>query len=292
MFGALELAPPKRRSAPGAEPKGPVYTPGMSSWTEFVQDAQPGHAVQVYADLDDLARSVAAYLSAGFENGEPAVVVATREHVARIAETLAGAGWDERRIQADRLLVLADADATLAEFMDGGLPSATRFEAVLGGLLDRVAERFPRVRIRVFGEMVDLLVERGQTEAVVRLEQLWNELARRRSFSLLCGYRLDVFDRATQTGLLPDVCAEHSHVLPAGDPERLSRAVDFALEEVLGPVDAGKVYLLVGERIREARVPVGQLVLMWVSANMPGLADRILASARTHYSEPLTAASS
>ena len=47
--------------------------------------------------------------------------------------------------------------------------------------------------------------------------------------------------------------------------------------------DAGKVYLLVGERIREARVPVAQLVLMWVSANMPGLADRILASARTHY---------
>jgi len=92
-----------------------------------------------------------------------------------------------------------------------------------------------------------------------------------------------VFDLATQTGLLPHVCAEHSHVLPAADPERLSRAVDLALDDVLGHEDAGKVYLLVGERIREARVPAAQLVLMWVSANMPGLADRILASARTHY---------
>jgi hypothetical protein len=255
----------------------------MSSWTEFVRDARSGHAVQVYADLDELAGSVAAYLSAGFENGEPAVVVATREHVTRFAEKLAAAGWDEQKVQADRLLVLADADAMLAEFMDGELPSAPAFEAVVGGLLDRVAERFPRGRTRVFGEMVDLLAERGQTEAAVQLEQLWNELARRRSFTLLCGYRMDVFDRATQTGLLPDVCAEHSHVLPAADPERLSRAVDFALDEVLGPTDAGKVYLLVGERIREARVPVAQLVLMWVSANMPGLADRILASARTHY---------
>jgi hypothetical protein len=261
----------------------------MSSWTEFVHDAQSGHAVQVYADLDDLAESVAAYLSAGFENGEPAVVVATRDHVARFAQKLAAAGWDERKVQADRLLVLADADATLAGFMDDELPSATKFEAVLGNLLDRVAERFPGVRTRVFGEMVDLLAARGQMEAAVRLEQLWNELARARSFTLLCGYRLDVFDRATQTGLLPDVCAEHSHVLPAADADRLSRAVDFALDEVLGPVDAGKVYLLVGERIREARVPVAQLVLMWVSANMPGLADRILASARTHY---LTAATS
>jgi hypothetical protein len=255
----------------------------MSSWTDVVRGESAGHAVQVYADLDELAGSVAAYLSAGFEAGEPAVVVATRAHVGRFAEKLDAAGWDERKIQADRLLVLADADATLAQFMDGKLPSATAFEAVLGGLLDRVAERFPRERIRVFGEMVGLLAERGQIEAAVKLEQLWNELARRRSFSLLCGYRLDVFDRATQTGLLPDVCAEHSHVLPAGDPERLSRAVDFALDQVLGPTDAGKVYVLVGEQIREARVPVAQLVLMWVSANMPGLADRILATARTHY---------
>lgn len=255
----------------------------MSTWTDFVQGSHAGHAVQVYADLDELAGSVAAYLYAGFENGEPAVLVATREHVARFAEKLAAAGWDERKVQADRLLVLVDADATLAEFMDGDRPSAPAFEAVIGTLLDRVAERFPQAPIRVFGEMVDLLAARGQTEVAVQLEQLWNELARRRSFSLLCGYRLDVFDRATQTGLLPDVCAEHSHVLPAADPERLSRAVDLALDEVLGPTDAGKVYLLVGERIREARVPVAQLVLMWVSANMPGLADRILASARTHY---------
>jgi hypothetical protein len=30
-------------------------------------------------------------------------------------------------------------------------------------------------------------------------------------------------------------------------------------------------------------VPAPQLALMWVSANMPALADRILASARTRY---------
>ena len=250
---------------------------------DFVRGESAGHAVQVYADLDELAGSVAAYLASGFEAGEPAVVVATREHVARFAARLAAAGWDEKTIQADRLLVLADADATLTQFMEDGMPSTSAFESAVGGLLDEVGERFPGRRIRVFGEMVDLLAERGQTEAAIRLEQLWNELARRRNFSLLCGYRVDVFDLATQTGLLPHVCAEHSHVLPAADPERLSRAVDLALDDVLGHEDAGKVYLLVGERIREARVPAAQLVLMWVSANMPGLADRILASARTHY---------
>jgi hypothetical protein len=30
-------------------------------------------------------------------------------------------------------------------------------------------------------------------------------------------------------------------------------------------------------------VPAAQLILMWVSANMPALAERILESARTQY---------
>jgi hypothetical protein len=64
---------------------------------------------------------------------------------------------------------------------------------------------------------------------------------------------------------------------------RLAKAVDQALEEVLGAAEAGKVYVVVAEQIRQDRVPAPQLVLMWVSANMPVLADRILASARTRY---------
>src|SRR6266513_5652462 len=139
----------------------------MSSWTDFVRGDSAGHAVQVYSDHDELAASVAAYLGSGFEAGEPGVVVATREHVARFAARLAAAGWDEQKIQADRLLVLADADAMLARFMEDGLPSAPAFDSALGGLLDQVAERFPGARIRVFGEMVDLLVERGQAEAAL-----------------------------------------------------------------------------------------------------------------------------
>jgi hypothetical protein len=117
------------------------------------------------------------------------------------------------------------------------------------------------------------------------LEELWNELARTRRFSLLCGYHLDVFDRAAQRTPLPQVCRLHSDVMPVPDPQRLARAVDAALSEVLGPEQAGKVYMLVGDEARRNRVPVAQLVLMWASANLPESADRILARARRHYSE-------
>ncbi|MDX6470277.1 MAG: hypothetical protein QOF75_2080, partial [Gaiellaceae bacterium] len=239
-----------------------------------------GHAAQVYADVGELASSVSAYLAAGFEAGEPGVVVAAPEHLSVFMAGLAAAGWDEARIQSAGLLATADAGETLAFIMDGGdTPSAAKFEAAVGGLLDR----FPGKHVRAFGEMVDLLSRESKVDAAIALEELWNDLGRRRDFALLCGYSLNVFDREAQAGVLPHVCRTHSHMLPALDPARLTRAVDSALEEVLGAPEAGKVYVLVGQQLRSERIPMGQVLLMWVSANMPALAERVLASARARY---------
>ena len=92
--------------------------------------------------------------------------------------------------------------------------------------------------------MVDLLCRRGvRTPRTARaaLERFRPE----RRFSLLCGYRLDVFDPQAQTETLPHICREHSHVLPARNYPRFARAVDNALREVLGPNQAATVYVLV-----------------------------------------------
>jgi hypothetical protein len=256
-----------------------------AAWTGFLHGSGPaGHAVQVYRDVSELADSVAKYLAVGFDLGEPTVMIATPEHWACFGERLAESGWTAARIEQRGLLFCADADTTLAAIMDGDRPSAEQFEAVVGGLMDRVGARFPNRRIRAFGEMVDLLCERGNPSGAAALEELWNRLARRRSFSLLCGYRIDVFDREAQVSLLPQICRSHSHVLPARDPERLERAVDAALEETLGQ-QAGQVYAMVGEQLRRKQVPPAQLALMWVSSQMPRSAERILESAKARYLE-------
>lgn len=262
----------------------------MARWNDFLQGAAPsGHAVQIYNDVDELADSVAAYLVAGFEAGDPGLVIATGEHTRRYSERLAAAGWDASQLEETGQLVVADAEETLDSFMVHDEPLPEAFEQVVGGLLDTVAARFPGGHVRAFGEMVDVLCERGQPEAAVRLEGLWNDMARRRRFSLLCGYRLNLFDRRAQVHTLPHVCRAHTHVLPAVDAERLEQAVDLALEEILGPQTAGKVYVVVRSETPETSVPMPQLILMWVSVNMPLLAERILASARTHYTAPAAA---
>lgn len=238
--------------------------------------------MQVYGDARELGASVAKYLSVGFDLGEPALVIATPEHWEIFSGLLAESGWSRARIEERGLLEVADAETTLAALMEDGRPSASLFDQVIGGRMDEVSSRFPDRRIRAFGEMVDLLAGAGDMDGALELETLWNRLAARRSFSLLCGYSLDVFDPELQASALPAICRSHSHMLPAEDPARLERAVGAALDEVLGK-GSEKVYELAGRQLARREVPTAQLALMWVSSQMPRSAERILHSARERY---------
>ena len=267
-----------------------VYTPAMQPrWTEFLHGSTVEHGVQVYDDPAELAASVAAFLAAGLDAGQPGIVVATPEQWTSFAERLDARGVDARANLERGHLVFADASETLAAITVDDAPSADRFGVVIGELLDR-AERASEREPRVFGAMVDLLCRDGRTEAAFALEELWNELARSRRFSLLCGYRLDVFDVRAQAAALPHVCGLHSHVAPAGNYARLAGAVDRALDEVLGSAGAGNVYRAVARDRDDVRVPMAQLIMMWLSENTPAVAESVLAAAREHYGAPARAA--
>lgn len=240
------------------------------------------HDVVLYDGVDELSAAAVPFLAEGFAAGEPALVLATPDHRAALSDGLREGGLDPVQLERQGRLMFADAEDVLASILVAGELSPERFEQVVEGLLDTVAAGSEQ-RPRVFGELVDLLSSRDAVEAADALEELWNRLGAHRPFSLLCGYRVDVFDRDLHVGLLPQVCGTHAHVLAAGDSDRLRDAVDAALVETLGPADAHKVYALVGQRIHEARVPSAHLALMWVSAHMPRAAERVLASARTHY---------
>lgn len=254
------------------------------SWGDFLRvAADSSHGVQVYGDTSELADSVAAYLAAGFERGQPAVVVALPEHVRLFAEKLDGRGWSLAGAERDGLAVVADAEQTLASLLGPDGPVPARFERSVEALLDRAERGRPNQPVRVFGEMVDLLARRDCLAAANELERLWNALMTKRRFSLLCGYRLDVFDLRAQSDALPHICREHSHVLPARNYPRFARAVDDALREVLGPSQAASVYVIVSRTTAYERAPLAQSILMWVNENLPAQSARILDSARTHY---------
>jgi hypothetical protein len=247
------------------------------------------HLVQLYRDPVELAESVATFFAAGFEAGEPAVAIATGAHWPAFAERLARRGHDARDLESRGMLVVRDAHATLEAFTDGRSLSARRFREIVNELLDRAADAAPNRRIRAFGEMVDVLVGQGDRTGADVLEGFWNDLGEKRDFTLLCGYRVDLFDAEAQASLLPQVYRSHTHVLPLADAERLELAVGRALAEVLGEADAQKVYAQVARQEQAKSAPAAHLALMWVSAHMPRTAAEVLAIARSHYTNAAAA---
>jgi hypothetical protein len=254
------------------------------SWKTFLESATPAeHAVQVYTELEELTESVGCFLDAGFRAGEPALVIATPEHWEAVRAELERRGSDLAELEAGGTITVLDADETLALFMDGDLPVDQRFEQTVGGALDDVAGRFPEKTVRAFGEMVDLLLQRGQQAAAIAVEELWNRLLESRRCALLCAYELDLFDVDAQTSVLPEIVRTHTHPRPVADPARLASAVHDSLSEVVGSDAAAWIYLKVAETVPRTALPRAQAVLMWLSRNQPTTAERVLQGARVRY---------
>jgi hypothetical protein len=233
------------------------------------------HFVRLYDQTADLAGAVAEYMRSGLERGEAAIIIATAEHRrAFLARLPAG---DER-------LVVLDAEGTLERFMANGMPQWGEFHRVIGGLIAELRLRYPAVR--AYGEMVDVLWQRGEREAAIRLEEYWNELGQLQTFSLFCAYRMDPRDPAQYGGALQSVCKVHSHLLPARDIERFDAAVRAASTRVLREPLAGLLLALAASHQPATLMPLGQATLFWLHRNMPRTAEKVLSELSA---EPSTA---
>jgi hypothetical protein len=93
--------------------------------------------------------------------------------------------------------------------MENGMPRTASFRHAMGAVIDEVCRGRADCVIRAYGEMVDVLWRAGNQEAAIRLEVLWNNLARQYSFSLLCGYSMGNFYK--HPAGMRDVCALHTH---------------------------------------------------------------------------------
>ncbi len=180
-----------------------------------------GHLVQFYENDAFLAESVRDFIVAGFENDEAAVIVATKEHRVAIDQLLEATEFDLQSLRNEGRYVLLDANETLSRFMVDGEPEQALFSAAVGSRVARAAECGNEVRI--FGEMVALLWERGNVAGALRLEELWNELAKAHPFSLLCAYPMsNLADQAA----FREVCARHTRVIPTETYTALTDADD------------------------------------------------------------------
>ena len=174
----------------------------------------PRHIVQFYEESGFLCAAVAEYLADGVREGQPLVVIATEAHRRLITFHLRAKGFDFDAARRDPPCLWIDAHAALATFMVGSTPDADLFRANVGQAIDAIRRTRPRAPIRAYGEMVDLLAQDGNLDGAVRLEALWNDLARSHPFALLCAYAVGNFSEESDAAGFADICHLHAHVIP------------------------------------------------------------------------------
>lgn len=191
----------------------------MNAWPSPTPQSGHFHAVRFYENATALGRIVAEFLGEGLAQGSAGLLIGAPDHISTIEEALYRRGFDVARLKREGDLTVADAEATLRAFMIDGMPDGHLFRATMAPILDGIAVSRQSGVIRAYGEMVDVLWRAGQNVAAVKLEMLWNELARSHDFSLLCGYSMGNFYKSAS---IDEICEHHTHVVSAdGDYGRV-----------------------------------------------------------------------
>jgi signal transduction histidine kinase len=177
--------------------------------------ASADHLLQFYEREDFLYEVVADYLAQGLREGRPLITIATPEHEQGFVHTLEKRGVDTKAVRAAGRWITADARETLGLFLVNSMPDERLFLAHVGGLVERVLRATGATAVHAYGEMVDVLCRDGHPAAAMRLEDLWNGLAVRHSFALLCAYWMGNFESQEEAALFAETCRRHGAVSPA-----------------------------------------------------------------------------
>jgi signal transduction histidine kinase len=225
--------------------------------------ASRSHACQFYEDDDFIVGALTEFAGAGLRAGEQVITVSTRTHLRALTSALLGLGIDVERATARGQLITLDAHEVLLRFIRGELPDVARFYEEIDCLFASARATPHRsdasVRVRLHGEMVDLLALSGNQRAANALEELWNDVLMRHDVTLLCTYDLGAFSRTRDAQQFDRVCGHHSHVLPAESvaacADRVARLREVArLQQRARALDSStafkEVFLAVGHDLR------------------------------------------
>ncbi len=240
------------------------------------------HFAQLHSDPQTLTDAVTLYLQTGLQRGNGVVVIASRVLTDHFVRRLREDDCDPGALLKSGQLELHDAELTLRKFMCNETPDWEDFLRAMGSIFERV-RAFGRGTTRVYDGMVNLLWHEGRPDAAIRVEEYWNDLARRYPFSLFCSYMLDLHDDGAYNGPLEGIGRTHSDIIGTADDERFRVALDAASKDVFGVPLSQMVGFSPHHQDGERRLPSGQRTMLWVKRNLPSASAAVLERARRYY---------
>ena len=249
-----------------------------ADWDRLLADAGPSdHVVQLYQDQDFLNRAVCRFAGAALANGEGLILVPTVKHWNAFRPRLIAEGIDVEAAQKRGQLTIVDADETLPRFMRGAMPDSPVFLGLAADVIARARGGSRYEKVRWWGEMVNILWERGDVAASMNLEDLFDQLAHKHDIAIFCSFLMDNFDGEIHTRMLPRLGENHSHLIPVEDYARLERAVADALRDTVGPDEARVLESdLLSRYPATYNMPRAQAMLLALRQVLPTVSDSVL----------------
>ena len=239
------------------------------------------HVCQFHRDRTTLTEAAYVFLEGGLRRGNSVVVIATPEHTELFLARLSAGNFHPTALRNSGQLELLDAATLLGQVAANRLPEWGRFRDTLAAVLERVKSFGNGTRI--YGDIGWMLWNDGNTEAAIRVEELWNALARLYPFALYCNYMLDTQYEESYTGPLEELGRTHTEIVGTIEDERFAAALDRASKEMFGISlsQMAGMTKLDGER----RFPSGQRTMLWVKRNLPSSTTRLAEQARRYYQD-------
>ena len=172
------------------------------------------HEVRFYSDDECFLDSFTRFIGGALNSGNAVIVVTTESHGDSLLLRLQAHGLDiGAAIEQGRYISL-DAAETISTFMVNDLPDPGKFLKVTGDLIAEAAKavKAEHARVAACGECAPLLWAQGKGEAAIRLEHLWDQIAKSHGLDVLCAYPLGSFQGSVGSYIFDKICAEHSAV--------------------------------------------------------------------------------
>jgi hypothetical protein len=248
------------------------------SWDRLVENAGPcDHIVQLYQDEDFLSRAVCRFAGGALANGEGIILVPTPAHWNAIRPRLEAEGVDVKAARERGQLTVVDSDECMPRFMRNSMPDSSIFLGLAADVIGQARAGVRYEKVRWWGEMVNVLWERGDVAASMSLEDQFDQLAKKHDIAIFCSFLMDNFNGEVHTHMLPRLGTNHSHLIPVEDYGRLERAVADALQEAVGAEEARVLESrLLSDYRPSFNMPRAQSLLLALRQVLPTVADSVL----------------
>ena len=157
----------------------------MSSKKRFVEPENE-HIVHFYPVDEELISSLTEYCLNGLTKGDTCIVIASPQCLVALNAALRAKDVNVAAAIKDGQYIMLDCDDTVARFTKNGMPDRDLFKRVIGQLLSLALGRGKP--IRAYSEMVMKLIEDGNGNGVLKLEEFWNEILEEHPIALYCAY--------------------------------------------------------------------------------------------------------